>query len=156
MRELSGRFLEPVSVAAATMTQYSATNTTTDIAEAKVVIPSKPPAGLTFRVKLAGTKTGANAAMIVHLKLGATQVLSLTADDVTAVDWTVEIILRLKTPKAQKVSGRLLANTADPSVDYADGTVDVSAGAILVPQIQSQHGSDVVYCEFCTIETWTM
>ena len=155
-REIEGRFISPISIETATGIQYSATNTTTDIAAAKINVPVKPPTGLTYRIKMSGTKSGANAAMSIALKLGATQVMVIAADDPTAVDWTAEFLIRIAHSTLQKVSGFFLADTADPGVDYAAGTVDLSAGAELVPQIISAHSSDVVYCEMCTVETWIM
>ena len=150
---LNERFEHVVCGKARSTTQYSAVNDTTDIDEAKIVVPAKPPQNLTYRIKLAGTKTGANAAMLVKLKLGSTTVMTLTADDATAVDWVAEFNLMIVNSHNQKISGLFLANTADPEVDYAAGAVDLSAGAELVPQITSAHASDTVTCEMCTVES---
>lgn len=155
-RELDGRFISPIAIEAQSGTQYSATNATTDIAETKVNIPAFPPKGLCYRVKMAGTKSGANAAMSVILQIGATAVMTIAADDGTAVDWVAEFVIMITSVKTQKVTGHFLADTADPGVDYSDGTVDLSAGAAMVPQIVSAHGSDVVYCEMCTVESWQL
>ena len=154
MWELEGRFKSPVFIEAATMKQYSATNGTTNITEAQVNIPAKPDSGLTYRIRMTGTKTGANATMTVSLLLGATEVITLTADAVTASDWVAEFMLRIKDATNQKVSGFYLQDTEDPDVNYADGTVNLGAGAALIPRITSSHGSDVVYCEACTVEAW--
>lgn len=156
MTDLLSKFKKLVRVEAATNDPYSATDETIDVAAARVNIPAKPPAGLTYRIKLAGKKTGANAAMVVYLKLNATQVITLTADDVTGVDWVAEILIRITDTKNQKVSGYFLAKTADPDVDFALGTVDLSAGAEMVPQIKSAHASDTVTCEMCTVESWEL
>ena len=152
MPGLKGRFFELVLGLKSIWTAYTATNETTDIAAAKVIVPAKPPAGTVYRVKLAGSKSGANAAFTVTLKLGATQVITLTSDDGSAVDWCAEIMLMITSSNTQKVYGSLLLNTADPEVDYAAGTVDLTAGAELVPQITSGHASDTVTCEMCTVE----
>ena len=154
MSQLDERFNSVVKILAATNTQYSAANDTTDIADAKVYVPNKPPAGTTYRVKMTGTKTGTNAAMKVHLKIGSTQVVSLTAPGNTAVDWVAEFLIRFTDSKNQRASGSFLSNAAAVVVDYAAGTVDLSAGAALVAQIQSQHASDTVTCESCTVESW--
>ena len=152
MSDLNSRFEKGVYGKARTTTQYSAVNTTTDIAEAKVVVPAKPARNSTYRVKMAGTKTGANAAMSVALKLGGTAVMTMAADDGSAVDWVAEFNLMIVNSGNQKVSGFFLADTADPGVDYAAGAVDLSAGAELVPQIICAHASDTVTCEMCTVE----
>lgn len=149
---LNERFENVVHGVAWNTTQYTATNETTDIDNAKVNVPAKPGPNLTYRIMMAGTKTGANAAMSVALKLGSTAVMTIAADDGTAVDWVAEFLITFINAKSQKVLGRFLADTADPGVDYAAGTVDCSAGAQLVPQIISAHGSDTVACEMATVE----
>jgi hypothetical protein len=146
-----------VRVEAAGCTQVSQAGAgTADVTQGKINIPAKPPAGLTYRIKMAGTKTGANAAMLVKLQIGATTVLTLTADDSTAVDWVAEIMLMICDTKNQKASGHLLANTTDVEADYAAGTVDLSAGAAMVPQITSANAGDTVTCESVTVESWEL
>jgi len=155
MKNLKDRFKSLVAIEATTNDQVSQAGAgTKDISDVKVSIPNKPPAGLCFRVKLAGTKTGANAAMAVKIKIGSTVVITLTADDGSAVDWVAEFLIRISNSKVQKCSGFFLANTAEPDVDYAAGAVDLSAGADLVPQITSGHASDTVTCEMATVESF--
>jgi hypothetical protein len=156
MTDLISKFKKLVRVEAAGCNQFSAANTTTDVTDGKVNIPAKPPKGLMYRIKMTGTKTGANNAMLVKLQIGATAVITLTADDATAVDWVAEITLYICDTKNQKASGYLLTNTADPEVDYAAGTVDLSAGAVMVPQITSANASDTVTCESVTVESWEL
>ena len=155
MPQLDERFKETISVVAAGCAQVSTANAAADVPESKVAIPMKPAPGLTYRIKAAGTKTGANNAMVVYLKIGATQVLTLTADDATAVDWVAEIVVRFTAYNAQKIMGILLTNTADPETDYAAGTVDCSAGADMVLQVASANASDTVTCEMVTVEKWS-
>lgn len=152
MSGLKERFFNGVFWLKRVFTSYTATNTTTDIALAKVGVPSKPEPGTVYKIKLAGSKSGANAAMLVKLKLGSTTIMTLTADDGTAVDWVAEFTVIIVSAKAQRTVGHFLSNTADPEVDYAATTVDLSAGADLVPQITSAHASDVVTCAMCTVE----
>lgn len=150
---LNERFERVIYGVAAGSTQTSqAGSGTSDVTGSSVEVPAKPGPPLTYRVTLGGTKTGANAAMIVHLKLGATQVMSITADDGTAVDWVCEFLITFKDSKNQRIIGHFLADTADPGVDYAAGTVDCTAGATLKAQIQSQHASDTVTCEMVIVE----
>jgi hypothetical protein len=111
--------------------------------------------GYTFRVTMAGTKTGANVAMAVGLTINATAVLTLTADDATAVDWmaTMYLVGNVNT-KSQKAFGRFNALTADPVADYAAGTVDCSGEVVLRPFIYSGHTSDTITCEVIIVEYW--
>ena len=157
MQNLNERFSVIPEIVAAGNTQYSAAGaTTTDVTESTVKVPDKPPAGLTYRFKLSGTKTGANAAQVIHLKLGATQVASLTADAGAAVDWVAEFTIRFTNPTNQKIMGTLLEDTADAEAAYTAGTVDCSAGAPLLVQVQSANASDTVTCEMVTVERWIL
>ncbi len=150
--QLNERFIAPIALEAKATTTYSAVNETEDIVLSKVNVPAKPSPGLTYRFKLAGTKTGANAAMSVVLKLGSTAVMTIAADDGTAVDWYCEFTIIFEAANRQRVMGFFLADTADPGVDYAAGTVDCSAGVQLMAQVISGHASDTVTCNIVTVE----
>ena len=153
--KLDSRFNVVPSIENAGGTQTSqAGAATSTVTGSSVNVPNKPESGLTYRIKVAGTKTGTNAAMKVHVKLGASQVLSLTAPGNTAVDWVAEATIRFETYNVQKVAGYLLSNAAAVVADYAAAAVDCSAGAELLAQIQSQHASDTVTAEIVSIESW--
>jgi len=125
---------------------------TSDVTGGSVEVEAKPGPPLSYRFNLAGTKTGANAAAVIHLKLGATQVCSLTQDAGAAVDWAAEFIINFKDAKNQRIIGKLFEDTGDAEINYAAGTVDCTAGAVLKAQIESGHASDTVTCEMVTIE----
>jgi hypothetical protein len=117
--------------------------------------PGQLGPGATFRITMAGTKTGANVAMAVALVIDSTEVIALTADDVTAVDWVaVMTIVGGVNTKAQKAFGTLDLLTSAPVADYAAGTVDCSKEVVLRPSIYSGHTSDTITCEVITIEYW--
>jgi polygalacturonase len=157
MNNLDARFKVVPGIVAASNTQTSqAAAGTSDVTGSKVLVPAKPPAGLTFRFKCAGTKTGANAAAVLHLKIGATQAVSITFDDVTAVEWLAEITVRFTDASNQKIMGYVLNDTCDPAIEYAAGTVDCKGGAEMVLQIQSADAGDTVTVEMVTVESWTM
>ena len=152
---LDERFKVVPGIIAASSTQYSeALAANEDILESKVEVPSRPPVGLTYRFKMSGTKTGANGAMAVILKLGATAVCTLTAPGNTADDYIAEFTIRWTSTNAQKIMGTLVTNAVAAVVDYADGTVNCSAGSELMLQITNAHTSDVVYCNLVTVESW--
>lgn len=108
--------------------------------------------GLALRFTMGGSKSGANSAMIVHLSVGGTQVVSITADDATAVEWMAMITVAAKTVAAQRCVGQVLTDTADPAIEYAAGTVDCKLGVNIKAQIQSQNAGDTVTCEYCLVE----
>jgi hypothetical protein len=111
--------------------------------------------GATFRVTMAGTKSGANVAMAVALSIDSTAILTLTADDVTAVDWVaVMTITGGVNLKAQKAFGTLDLLTSAPVADYAAGTSDCTGEVVLRAQIYSGHTSDTITCEYILIEYW--
>lgn len=111
--------------------------------------------GTTFRFTLGGSKSGTNAAMKVHLKVGGTQVMSLTAPDATAVDWKAEfIITEYGNFAKQKTIGKLHTNATVGTNDYAASTVDVTNDIVLLAQIESQNAGDNVLCEYVLVEYW--
>ncbi|MDD5244084.1 MAG: hypothetical protein PHU49_08705 [Syntrophorhabdaceae bacterium] len=113
-------------------------------------------AGKTLKYTITGTKTGANAAMIVHLYLLDAAVMSLTASDGAAGDWTATFIVHEYTDTAhQKITGILNVNGKVSVVDYATATKDMAAGATTIKaQIQSQNAGDTVTTEYVNIEHW--
>lgn len=113
-------------------------------------------AGKTLRYTLTGTKAGANAAMIVHLYLLDAAVMSLTASDGAAGDWTATFVVHEYTDLAkQKITGTLQVNGKVSVVDYAAATKDMAAGATTIKaQIQSQNAGDTVTNEYVNIEHW--
>lgn len=110
----------------------------------------------TLKYTLTGTKTGANAAMIVHLYLLDAAVMSLTDSSAVAGDWTATFILHEYTGTAnQKITGTLQVAGKVSVVDYAAATKDMAAGATTVKcQIQSQNAGDTVTNEYVNIEHW--
>jgi ABC-type enterobactin transport system permease subunit len=110
----------------------------------------------TLRYTLTGTKTGANAAMVVHLYLLDAQVMSLTASDAAAGDWTATFVVHEYTGTAnQKITGTLQVNGKVSVVDYAAATKNMAAGATTIKaQIQSQNAGDTVTNEYVNIEHW--
>lgn len=152
---LNERFDEVVTIIAASNTATTQSGAgTSNVSGSSVDVPSKPAPGTTYRFKAAGSKSGANAAHTVHLKLGATQVMTLTADDSTAVDWIAEFTIRFSSAKAQKIMGQMISNTTDGEADYAAATVDCTAGNALLLQITSGNAGDGVVCEMFTVEKW--
>ena len=147
------RFITPMSIARiGTVSTPAAASATVKVAASEVLVPAKPPENLTYRFKLAGTKTGANAAFTMTLVLGTTTLMTLTDDDGSAVDWAAEFVIIFKNSAVQKVFGTLLLNTADPEVDYAAGAVNCGNGLPLFVNVISGHGSDTVTCEMVTVE----
>lgn len=149
--DLQERFHRNVYGVAQTATQYTATNETTTIDNAKVEIPNKPDSR-TYRIFMAGSKSGANGAQSVGIKIGATNVITIAADGNDAADWTADFMIMITSSATQKCAGNFVVESADPNADYAAGTVDLSSGATMVPFIISAHGSDTVTCEMCTVE----
>lgn len=154
---LDERFGVVPQIVAAGGTQVSQAGADTSaVTESKVNVPSKPPAGLTYRFKLAGTKTGANAAHTVTLVLGSTTLQTLTADAATAKDWVAEFTVRFNSANVQKVMGLLSGDELDAICEYDAGAVDCSAGAALQCKVTSGHASDTVTAEMVTVERWVL
>lgn len=151
--KLGERFVTPIALARVGATTREATASgTTKVTESEVLVPAKPPENLTYRFKLGGSKTGANAAFTMTLVLGTTTLMTLTADDGSEVDWVAEFTVIFKNSNVQKVMGSLLLNTADPDTDYAAAAVDCGNGLPLFVNVISGHGSDTVTCEMVTVE----
>ena len=150
---LKGRFRRGVfGVAAGVAETTEADNTAKDVSGSSVNVPNKPGPPLTYRYKLAGTNTGTNGSIQVLLVLGATTLMTLTAEATTASDWIAEFIVTFKDHKTQKIMGSLLQEAEDTAVDFADGTVDCTAGGVLKAQVKAGHADDSITCEMCIIE----
>lgn len=155
MNTLDARFKVTPSIANQSAKQTTPTTAVlTEVVGSKVYVhPRQAGDGLTFRWRLAGTKTGTTAAHTVALYINGTAVLTLTADDNTAVDWVADITVIFVNISAQKAMGTLLSDTADPDVDYAAGTVDCSSGATLSIKTNTT-STDTVTHEMVTVEKW--
>jgi len=155
MANVNERFGVTPEIVAGSNTQYSEALAATEACPAsRVNVPAKPPAGLTYRYKIGGTKTGANIAHTVILVLNGATVMTLTCDDGSAGDWFAEFTIRFADSKNQKIMGEMHKNTADYEVDYAAGTEDCTAGGVLEFKITNGHTSDVTTCEMLTCERW--
>lgn len=156
MSNLDARFGVTPEIVAGSNTQYSeaSNDTVENCLASRVRVPAKPPAGLTYRYKLAGTKTGANDNHTVLLVLDGTTIMTLTADDGTAVDWVAEFTVRFTDSQNQKVMGYMVANTCDGEVDYAAGTVNCTAETVLEVRITNTDASDTTTVEMLTGEKW--
>ena len=137
-------------------TQTSTTSTDADVVGSKVNVDNKPAAGTCYRFTLAGTNTGGNAAHTVDIHFGSTNLITLTADAVTAVDWMATIVVMILDSKNQRIMGHMQGNALDCENDYAAATADMSAGGTLKAVINSGHASDTVTCEMCVVEKWEM
>ena len=155
MADINERFSATPEIVAGSNTTYSEALVATEACtDSRVSVPAKPPAGLTYRYKLAGTKSGENIAHTVLLVLNGATLMTLTADDATEVDWFAEFTIRFADSKNQKIMGEMHKNTADYEVDYAAGTEDCTAGGVLEFKITNGHTSDVTTCEMLTCERW--
>lgn len=153
MTDLDARFRRIVAGLVAYTTETTEEdNSAKDVAGSSVNVRNKPGPPLTYRYTLAGTNTGTNGSIQVLLVLGGTTVMTLTAEATTASDWLAEFIITFVNAKSQKIVGKLLQEAEDTAVDYADGTVDCSAGAVLKAQIKAGHSSDSITCEFVIVE----
>lgn len=147
----------PLAIAQSATQTSQAGAGTTDVTGSDLTMASGWfSAGKTLKYTITGTKTGANAAMIVHLYLLDATVISLTASDAAAGDWTAEIVVHEYTDTAhQKITGKLFVNGKVGVVDYAAATKDMAAGATTIKaQIQSQNAGDTVTAEYVQIDHW--
>lgn len=111
--------------------------------------------GKTLKWTVAGTKTGANAAMRVHLYLLDADVMTITSSAVTAADWRAVFYLSSKSGTAsQNAVGCFNANAVTPTCDYAAVTKTVSDSTVAKIRIESQNASDTVTSEYVLIEHW--
>lgn len=153
---LDERFKDVPEIVAQGVTQYSEGEAAEEfITGLNIEIPNKPPAGLGFRIKLAGTRaTGTNGALTIKIYLNSTAVLSLAADSNANGDWIAEATIIFVNPKSQKCCGSMHLTSADSTHDYAAGSVDCSAGASLKASMTLASGSDACTCEMFTVERW--
>ena len=155
MPNINERFSATPEIVAGSNTTYSeATVATEACTDSRVNVPAKPQAGLTYRYKLAGTKTGTNVAHTVLLVLNGATVMTLTADATSEVDWFAEFTIRFADSKNQKIMCEMHQDSEDYDVDYAAGTEDCTAGGTLEVKITNGHTSDITTCEMLTCEKW--
>lgn len=114
--------------------------------------------GKTFRITVIGTKSGANAAMKVHLYLRNGIVLTLTAGDAAAGDWMTTFWITEHTGTSnQKIGGKLEVTGKTPIIDSAAGTKAITAQPTPIKvQIESQNAGDTVTVEQTYIEGWKL
>jgi len=126
---------------------------TSDVTGSSVALAaSHPAAGQVYTWRVAGTKTGANVAMVVHLYALDGAVMSLTAADAAAVDWVAEFKMYITGGATQKIEGYLTPNGKVSTIDYAAGAKDLAtAGGNVKVQIQSQDAGDTVTAEVVTV-----
>jgi len=109
----------------------------------------------TLKWSMAGTKTGANNAMVVTLWLKDAAVVTLTAPGATAVNWYAEFTLYGYTDTAhQRGTGYFLSNAAALVVSTAASTKDLSASQVAKCQITSANAGDTVTVEYCRVDHW--
>lgn len=157
MKNLNERFsVIPEIVAQSTReTNFTGSGTTAYVTDGSVNVPANPPRGLAYRITCWGTKTGTNAIHMVNLVLAGTELISVEADDTTAVDWIAQILVIFHSPKVQRAAGHIASESLDCGADVADGSIDCSAGATLKLQLE-KHTSDDVTCDGLVIEKWVM
>lgn len=136
-------------------TNFTGSGTTAYITDGTVNIPAKPPRGLAYRYTCWGTKTGTNATHKINLVLAGTELISVEADDTTAVDWIATILVIFHNPKVQRAAGHIASEGLDCGADVADGAIDCSAGGALRLQAE-KHTSDDVTVDGLVIERWVM
>jgi hypothetical protein len=156
MSNLDERFKSVPGIISQSCTQTSTVNADKDVVGSSIDVPAKPLAGTAYRIKMAGTKTGANAAFTLDLHLAGTNLITLTSDDASAVDWSAEFMVIFVDAKNQRVMGTLDSNTTDCEVDYAAGTVDCTAGGELKAVLASGNAGDTVTVEMVTVEAWQL
>jgi len=152
--QLNERFKVVPEILQQSVEQTNDANSGTTCVGSKFSVESKPAPGTAFRITLAGTNTGGNAAHTLILYIGASAAMTLTADAVTAVDYTAQFTVIFQNPKVQKIMGVMQGNALDCENDYAAGAVDCSAGAEIKVVLTSGHGSDTATCEMVIVEKW--
>ena len=154
---INNRFAAAVHVINASATQRSVDDGVAALVYGSDVVLEVGAAGngLGFRWNIAGTKTGTNEAHTVNLmsSLSSTPLMTLTADDTTAVDWTAQFILYCYGGAVQKIMGSMDSNSLDAESDYAAGTASLKGGATLYVTIDG-HANDTVTSEMCILEAW--
>jgi len=142
----------PVVLAADAATTSQVGAGTSTVTNSSIAVPAgHAAAGHVYRWRAAGTKTGANAAMIVHCNLYGIQVMSLTASDAAAADWIADIYVHVLGTASQRIMGTLMVNGKASVVDYATAVVDISGAGNVYLQIQSQNAGDTVTADITTV-----
>ena len=153
---LGERFGVTPEIVAGSNTTYTeeSNDTVENCLDSRVTVPGRPPAGLTYRYKLAGTAGGGNDSHTVLLVLNGTTIMTLTADAVTAADWVAEFTVRFTDSQTQKIMGYMVQDSFDGEVDFATGAVDCTAETVLEVRITNTDARDSTTCEMLTCEKW--
>ncbi len=128
---------------------------TADVTGSSIAIPANhAAAGQVYEWWVSGTKTGANAAMIVHLYALDGTILSLTASDAAAVDWVAHITMYVTGGATEEVHGELHCNgkVSVVDVDVTPAKDLATAGGTVKLQIQSQNAGDTVTAEQVSVK----
>lgn len=145
----------PIVIAQIASTETQAGSGSSDIVGSTITtVGTWLSAGKAIKWTIAGTKTGANAAMKVHLYLKDGTVMSLTASDAVAGDWIASFILYAKSAVSQNVVGELKSNAKSVITDYATSNKDTSVAVSAKVKIESQNAGDTVTSEYTLIEHW--
>lgn len=145
----------PQIVAQSTTQTSQAGAAASDVTGSKVVIPKGHfGAGVTFRYTLSGVLAGGNAKMKIHLYVGATAVLSIESDAVTAGDWMAQMTVCSKGISSQACFGFHTVTTQDTVVDFAAATADTTGDVIIKAVIEGQNAGDTVTADYVLVEYW--
>ncbi len=134
-----------------TTTTQAAAGTSTVTGSSIAVPAAHAGVGQVYKWEFAGNKAGANAAMQVHLKLDATQVMSLSGSDAAAGDYIARFTLWIVDNANQKIFGELLVNGKVVVTDYATGAVNIAGAVNFITQITSANAGDTVTAEMVNV-----
>jgi hypothetical protein len=148
-------FYEVPKVVNASGTSVTNTGATPLLVPASQVylLPGEAGEGLTFRFRLAGSKTGTNAVWTLTLVLSGTAIFTLACDGTAAVDWVADLTCRFNNGASQRTMGTIQQLTEDSSAGYEAGTVNVTGGGVLGVYLTT-HSSDVITIDLITVERW--
>lgn len=133
--------------------QTSIVNNTATVTDTSIALPAAWfNGGETIRYRLFGTKVGANAAMVVNLYLLDGNVLTLTAADADAGDWTADIYCMSTAAATQDCFGTFMQTANAVVFDHATGAKDLAAGGNIYCTITSANGADTVTVESIIVE----
>lgn len=110
--------------------------------------------GRTLQYYVAGTSTGGNGIITIHLYFEDGQVMSLATAAGAAGDWVAEFTIVAVSSTSQRITGILRAQAgAEVVADYATDNTDISAvGTVPVKlQIQSANAGDTVTSEYVVL-----
>lgn len=155
MQYLDARFkVVPGMVKMSATTTTIASATATHIKGTTIDIPSGLAGdGLAVRYRVAGTKTGTNAAHVIACYVDGTAVLTLTQSAATAVDWMAEITVFWVNKAVERSYGLLIGHGLGLVTDYATGSVNCSAG-VSVDLRGTSHASDSLTIDMVSVESW--